>query len=56
MSEVYDKYLTIEQQKKIKQIPDERRWNNYRNFDLELEVWDNFWNNIRNLPQSVISP
>ena len=46
MSEVYDKYLTIEQQKKIKQIPDERRWNNYRNFDLELEVWDNFWNNI----------
>ncbi len=46
MSEIYDKYLTPEQQKKIKQIPDERRWNNYRNFDLELEVWDNFWNNV----------
>lgn len=46
MSEVYDKYLTIEQQKNIKAIPDERRWNNYRNFDLELEVWDNFWNNV----------
>ncbi len=45
MSEIYDKYLTVEQQKKIKSIPDERRWNNYRNFDLELEVWDNFWNN-----------
>ena len=45
MSEIYDKYLTIEQQKKIKSIPDERRWNNYRNFDFELEVWDNFWNN-----------
>lgn len=45
MSEVYDKYLTIDQQKEVKGIPDERRWNNYRNFDLELEVWDNFWNN-----------
>ena len=44
MSEIYDKYLTIDQQKKIKAIPDERRWNNYRNFDLELEVWDTFWN------------
>jgi SAM-dependent methyltransferase len=45
VSEVYDKYLTIDQQKLIKAIPDERRWNNYRNFDLELEVWDSFWNN-----------
>ena len=45
MSEIYDKYLTVEQQKKIKAIPDERRWNNYRNFDLELEVWDSFWEN-----------
>jgi len=44
VSEIYDKYLTIDQQKKIKAIPDERRWNNYRNFDLELEVWDTFWN------------
>ena len=45
MSKIYDKYLTIDQQKGIKAIPDERRWNNYRNFDLELEVWDTFWNN-----------
>ena len=45
MSEIYDKYLTVEQQKKIKAIPDERRWNNYRNFDLEIEVWDSFWEN-----------
>lgn len=46
MSKIYDKYLSIEQQKAIKKLPDERRWNNYRNFDLELEVWDYFWNNI----------
>jgi ubiquinone/menaquinone biosynthesis C-methylase UbiE len=45
VSKIYDKYLTIDQQKGIKAIPDERRWNNYRNFDLELEVWDTFWNN-----------
>jgi SAM-dependent methyltransferase len=43
VSEIYDKYLTVDQQKQIKKIPDERRWNNYRNFDLELEVWDSFW-------------
>ena len=40
-----DKYLTKDQQTLIKNIPDERRWNNYRNFDLELETWDKFWNN-----------
>jgi SAM-dependent methyltransferase len=46
VSEIYDKYLTVEQQKKIKKFPDERRWNNYRNFDLEIEVWDHFWNDV----------
>lgn len=42
---IHDLYLTKEVQEKIRNIPDERRWNNYRNFDLEIETWHNFWNN-----------
>ena len=46
MSEIYEKYLTKDQQEALRKLPDERRWNNYRNFDLELETWDKFWTSI----------
>lgn len=42
---IHNLYLDEETQEKIKKIPDERRWNNYRNFDLEVETWHNFWSN-----------